>query len=273
MPELPEVEIAAVNLRRWTKGRRVSALDAEPSRITRPHSAAQLARALRGRRFAAIERHGKNLMFSFSGGAGVHSHLGMTGKWLRRREDEPAPRFSRLRLHLDDGHVLHYCDLRLFGRFRLVPGARFAALPELAALGADPLHDGIDPAVLHARLSRTRRPVKVALMDQSLLAGVGNIYASEALFRARIDPRRRASSISPGETAAIARAIVAAMRQAITRQMSPEIVYVEEPGSKNPFRVYDRAGEPCPRCRKDKLRRIVQAQRSTFFCPRCQRRA
>jgi formamidopyrimidine-DNA glycosylase len=197
----------------------------------------------------------------------------MTGKWLRRREDEPPPRFSRLRLHLDDSHVLHYCDLRLFGRFRLVPGGRFAALPELAGLGPDPLRDGIDPAALHARLARTRRPVKVALMDQSLLAGVGNIYASEALFRARIDPRRRASTLSAREASAIARAIVLSMRHAITRQMSPEIVYVEEPGSKNPFRVYDRAGERCPRCRKEPLRRIVQAQRSTFFCPRCQRRA
>jgi formamidopyrimidine-DNA glycosylase len=138
------------------------------------------------------------------------------------------------------------------------------------ALGPDPLHDGIDAAVLGERLGRTRRPVKVALLDQAVLPGVGNIYASEALFAARIDPRRPARSLAPSEVRRLATAVLAAMRRAIRLQEGPEIRYVEEPGAENPFRVYQREGERCPRCRRAHLRRLVQAQRSTFYCPRCQ---
>jgi formamidopyrimidine-DNA glycosylase len=167
--------------------------------------------------------------------------------------------------------VLHFSDLRLFGRLRAVPGARFDGVPEVAALGPDPLETGIDPERLHAALSRSRLPVKVRIMDQAILPGVGNIYASEALFRARIDPRRKSSTLSRKETGALAGAILEAMREGIARQEGPEITYVEEPGSENPFLVYAREGERCPRCRRAKIARVVQAQRSTFFCPRCQR--
>ena len=107
-------------------------------------------------------------------------------------------------------------------------------------------------------------------MDQRVIAGVGNIYASEALFRARVDPRRRADSLSRAEVGRLARTVLEAMRDGIARQESPEITYVEE-GGENPFLVYAREGEKCPRCRRAALRRVVQAQRSTYFCPRCQR--
>ncbi len=275
MPELPEVEIAARNLRAWTRGRTLVRLEGDPKAryVFRPSTPAALARALEGARFRGVRRIGKQLLVSMEkDGApvGLLAHLGMTGKWLRRREADPPPRFSRARLHLDDGSVLHLSDLRLFGRLRAVPGARFDDVPEVAALGPDPLEAGIDPDRLHEALARSRLPVKVRIMDQAILPGVGNIYASEALFRARIDPRRRASSLSRKEAGALARAIVDAMRDGIARQEGPEITYVEEPGSENPFLVYAREGETCPRCRRAKLRRIVQAQRSTYFCPRCQ---
>jgi formamidopyrimidine-DNA glycosylase len=152
----------------------------------------------------------------------------------------------------------------------VVPGARFGEVPEVAALGPDPLADGIDPGALGEALRGSRLPVKVRFMDQGVLAGVGNIYASEALFRARIDPRRKGSSLSAAEVKRLGAAVLAAMQEGIARQESPEITYVEE-GGENPFLVYAREGEKCPRCRREKLRRIVQAQRSTFFCPRCQR--
>jgi formamidopyrimidine-DNA glycosylase len=194
----------------------------------------------------------------------------MTGKWLQRREGDPDPRFSRARLHLDDGTVLHFVDLRLFGRLRVVRGARFDEVPEVAALGRDPFEHGIDPAALGADLARSRLPVKVRIMDQAVLAGVGNIYASEACFRAGIDPRRKASSLGEAEVARLADTIVAAMKDGVARQEGPEIEYVEE-GGENPFLVYAREGERCPRCGKGTIRRIVQAQRSTFFCERCQR--
>jgi formamidopyrimidine-DNA glycosylase len=195
----------------------------------------------------------------------------MTGKWLRRTGDEPPPSHSRVRLRLDDGATLHYQDPRLFGRLRLVSGARFEELPEVRALGPDPLEQGVDPARLAGALARARRPVKVVLMDQRLLPGVGNIYASEALFRARIGPGRPASSLSGVEVRRLARAILAAFRDAIEAEEGPEITYVEEPGAPNPFLVYGRQGERCPRCRRALIARTVQAQRSTYHCPDCQR--
>jgi formamidopyrimidine-DNA glycosylase len=275
MPELPEVEIAARNLRRWAEGRRVEAVEADPAarRLFRPGSAAGFVRGLAGRSVESVRRVGKQLLVTLSGTPplGVVSHLGMTGKWVRREPGDPLPSHSRARLLLEDGAVLHYRDPRLFGRLRLVPGARFEEVPEVAALGPDPLEEGVDPDRLAAALSRTRRPVKVAMLDQRLLPGVGNIQASEALFRARLDPRRRASSLSRAEVRRLAGAVMASVKEAIAREDGPEVAYVEEPGAENPFAVYARDGERCPRCRRSRIRRVVQAQRSTFYCPRCQR--
>lgn len=276
MPELPEVEVAARSLRAWAGGRRVEAVqtDRRAARIFRPGTGPALARALTGRSLAEVRRVGKHLLLTLGGGPplGLVSHLGMTGKWLRRAEGEEAPPHSRARLRLDDGAWLHYQDPRLFGRLRLVPGARFEALADLAALGPDPLDEGVDPERLRLLLGRTARPVKVALLDQRLLPGVGNIHASEACFRAGIDPRRAGRRLAASEIARLAGAVLDSLRQGLQDHLraGPEIEYVEE-GGQNPFLVYAREGEPCPRCRKGALRRIVQAQRATFLCPRCQR--
>jgi formamidopyrimidine-DNA glycosylase len=287
MPELPEVEIAARNLRTWTKGRGIDSVDADRGAryVFRPAGPAAFARALRGARFRSVRRIGKNLLLSLEkdrAPMGLLAHLGMTGKWLLRAgvrgaqphrdpRHEDTPRFSRARFHLDDGSVLHFCDMRLFGRLRVVPGARFEEVPEIAALGPDPIEEGIDRGRLHEGLARSKLPVKVRILDQRLLPGVGNILASEALFRARIDPRRRSESLSRREAGALADAVLASVRESIALEEGPEITYVEEPGAENPFLVYAREGERCPRCRRAAIARLVQAQRSTFFCPRCQR--
>jgi formamidopyrimidine-DNA glycosylase len=275
MPELPEVEVARANLARWALGRRITAVEAEPTRVLRPGRPSSLA-ALVGARLAAVDRTGKALMLRLDGKRGtigVYSHLGMTGKWLRRRGGEAA-RFSRVRLALDDGWVLHHADLRLFGRFLLVPGARFERLPEVARLGPDPLRDGVDVEALAAALARTRRPIKVALLDQAILAGVGNIQASEALFRARLDPRRPAADLSRPEVRRLSAGVLASIRDTLEafRQDGAlddraVVAYVEE-GARNPFAVYDREGEPCPRCKRARVARVTLGGRGTFFCPR-----
>lgn len=279
MPELPEVEVAARNLRRWAAGRKVRVAEADRTAIVRPAGPGTLA-PLIGARVRDVERVGKHLLVTLArGGAkvGLWSHLGMTGKWLRRARgtDVDEPRFSHARLVLDDGATLHYCDLRRFGRLRVVPGARFAEIPRLVALGPDPLRDGVDVAKLQARLARVRLPIKVALLDQTVLAGVGNIQASEACWRARLDPRRPASSLTRAELARLARAILASIRYTLARFAKDgadagdgDIVYVEENRKTNPFKVYGRAGAPCPRCGAP-IKRIVQAGRSTFFCAAC----
>ncbi|HMF41721.1 MAG TPA: DNA-formamidopyrimidine glycosylase [Polyangia bacterium] len=283
MPELPEVEVAARNLRRWAIGRRVRTVqaDARARRILRPAAPRALA-ALAGARFEDVRRRGKNLLVTLTKGRGGHigiwSHLGMTGKWLRRRTRDAPPRFARVRIDLDDGVTLHYADMRLFGRFRLVPDARFESLADIAALGPDPLNDGIDVDRLKDRLARTRLPIKVAILDQTLLPGVGNIQASEGLFRAGIDPRRAAKSLSRAELARLARGLLDSIRYTLkTFKQSgadgagSDIEYVEERRIANPSLVYGRAGEPCPRHKRDTIVRIVQAQRATFFCRKCQR--
>jgi formamidopyrimidine-DNA glycosylase len=282
MPELPEVEVAARNLRRWGAGKRVSATAADPraARIFRPATVRALGR-LRGLRLDEVRRVGKNLLLTFSAARageplGVWSHLGMTGKWVRRRAGDPPPASRRLSLALDDGGRLDYVDMRMFGRFRLVPGARFAEVPDLAALGPDALTDGVDPRRLGQRLARVALPIKVALLDQTVLAGVGNIQASESLFRAKIDPRRPARSLSPAELKRLAKGVrdsIAFTLKSFAKTGADggdeDIAYVEE-NAPNPFLVYGRAGEPCPGCKRGKIVRIVQAQRATFYCPDCQ---
>ena len=257
MPELPEVEIAARNLRAWAIGRRVVRAEADDGarRIFRPERPRAFTAAVAGLRIGDVRRIGKQLLIRLDGrrpGAlGVVSHLGMTGKWLRRLPGEAPPSHSRARLALEDGQTLHYRDPRLFGRLRL--------------------EDGIDEGRLAEALARRSIPIKIALLDQALLPGVGNILASEALFRARIDPRRKANALTRPEVKRLRVAVLAAIEDTLARESGPEPRYVEEPGSENPFLVYARAGETCPRCRKGRIARLVQAQRSTFYCPRCQR--
>jgi formamidopyrimidine-DNA glycosylase len=301
MPELPEVEVAARNLRRWAGKKTIRAVraDRRAARLFRP-ATPKAVEALAGARFQGVRRIGKNLLLTFvsrsaagrgaaargAGGAlGAWSHLGMTGKWLRRAAKDPAPSATRLELDLGGGTRLCYVDQRMFGRFRLVPGARFDEIPELAALGPDPLVDGIDVPALAARLARLRTPIKVALLDQTLLAGVGNIQASESLYRAKIDPRRPARTLSAAEVKRLAGAI----RKSIDFTLrtfaaagadggGADIGYVEERTAPNPFLVYGRAGARCPGCPKQAAKnakggtivRIVQAGRATFHCARCQ---
>ncbi|HXX31601.1 MAG TPA: bifunctional DNA-formamidopyrimidine glycosylase/DNA-(apurinic or apyrimidinic site) lyase [Myxococcaceae bacterium] len=266
MPELPEVEIARRNLARWLGRAAVARAEADRTRIFRGADRSAFTR-LRGR-LTFARRRGKVLLLGFEGNRGFLSHLGMTGKWVRRRSGQPEP-YSRARLVLDDGSVLHYRDPRLFGRIEPAPAGALERLPAVRALGPDPLLDAVDGPTLEAALGTSRVPVKVALLDQRRLAGLGNIHAAEALWRAKVSPVRPARSLRPEEWRRLARAISAGIRFALGREDSEEVPYVEEPGTPNPFRVYGRAGKPCPRCRTV-VRSVRQAGRSTYFCPRCQ---
>ncbi|HWE25157.1 MAG TPA: bifunctional DNA-formamidopyrimidine glycosylase/DNA-(apurinic or apyrimidinic site) lyase [Myxococcales bacterium] len=267
MPELPEVEIASRHLRAWGKGRRVVAAKAAKSRIIRGQSPARFAQ-LMGHVLQEVERTGKWMLLRFDGGEGLLSHLGMTGKWIRRERDAAPPSHVRASLELDDGHVLDYRDPRLFGRLIRGKVEQLRKLPALAALGPDPL-PRVDARRLYDVLRKTRRSLKEALMDQRTLAGLGNIYVSESLHRARLNPQRLGVSISSDEAERLAGAIADSLRAALEEEYSPEpITYVEE-GGENIFLVYDRAGESCENCGTP-IERIVQGGRSTYFCPHCQ---
>ena len=267
MPELPEVEIARRQLLSWLEGRRIVSARAPKSRILRSQSPQRFA-ALAGHSLQAIERTGKWMLLVFDGGEGLISHLGMTGKWIRRRREDPPARYLRATLELDDGFAVDYRDPRLFGLLVRGKVDELRRHPSLRALGPDPL-DGVDRDRLHAALKRTRRSLKEALMDQRTLAGLGNIYVSESLHRAGLDPRRRGTGLTRAETERLADAIADSLRNALSREDGPEpITYVEE-GGENFFLVYDRAGEPCSTCGTP-IRRTVQSGRSTYWCPYCQ---
>ncbi len=263
MPELPEVEIATRNLRRWAEGGRVVSARAPRTRVVKGAMP-----TLVGQRIEHIERRGKRIRITMEDGRRVFAHLGMTGKWVLRKPTDPEERWERARIDVKKSarvHSLRYVDMRMFGRVELVPTDTKA----WSSLGPDPLHDGIDVARLAERLRKRGRPIKEALMDQALLAGVGNIQATDALWLARVDPRSRSNRLEETHVRAIARAVKRSIEDTIRRELGPEITYVEEPGAPNPFRIYGRAGEPCPRCRTP-LRRIVLGGRGTVFCSDCQ---
>ena len=223
-----------------------------------------LGRALAGKRVRDVIRRGKWLRIELDDGARLFSHLGMTGNWVQRDVDAPKERSERARLDLvrTDGRrsSVRYLDSRRFGRLIVAN----EDIPEWKKLGPDPLADGIDVRSLEEALGRRRRAVKDALMDQSVLAGIGNILATEALWQARIDPRSRSDALAPGDVGKIVRGL----RWAIRKELAARDV-AESEGWVDVFSAYGHAGEPCPRCGST-LARVVLAGRGTTFCKRCQ---
>jgi formamidopyrimidine-DNA glycosylase len=268
MPELPEVEFARRALSRWFDGHRL--VRAVPDRKARTFRGADLAAFARLEgRLTSAERRGKYLLLAFEGGRGLLAHLGMTGKFVRRPTGEPVP-YSRARFELDSGEAIHFRDPRLFGRLEPMAASALRSAPPVAALGRDPVADGLTVAQLQAAVGPSRQPLKVALMDQSRLAGLGNIHAAEALFRARLHPGRKPASLTPAEWRALQKGILATLRFGLrSAGDADDIEYVEEPGARNPFLIYGRAGTPCTRC-KTKVKSFTQGGRTTHFCPHCQ---
>jgi formamidopyrimidine-DNA glycosylase len=257
VPELPEVEIAARQLRAWARGKRIVSAKAERSRVIRGQSPQRFTQ-LAGHRLQEVERTGKWMLLRFDGDEGLASHLGMTGKWIRRKRAEAPPSHVRASIELEDGNVLDYRDPRLFGRLIRGKVSVLRKLKTFSSLGPDPL-PGIDVSRLYEVLRKTRRSLKEALMDQRTLAGLGNIQVSESLHRAGLHPERLGVSISSDEAERLAAAIGESLRAALEGEDSPEpITYVEE-GGENIFLVYDREGSPCENCGTP-IERIVHCQ-------------
>ncbi|AGC47823.1 formamidopyrimidine-DNA glycosylase [Myxococcus stipitatus DSM 14675] len=268
MPELPEVEIARRNLVRWFDGHQLVRAEADDTRIFRGAERAAFTK-IRGR-LTSLVRRGKYLLFSFEDGHGVLGHLGMTGKFVRRKEGDEV-RFSRARFHLDDGHVLHFADARMFGRMEPAPAASLRSLDVVKALGRDPLADGLTAGQLAEAVGTSKQDLKVALMDQGRIAGLGNIHAAEALFRAHLHPARKPSTLAPDDWKRLVQAIRESIDFGLEEQEGEEPVYLEEGGSENPFLVYGRGDGPCSRCGST-VESFPQAGRTTYACPKCQPR-
>lgn len=277
MPELPEVETVRRMLAEHVPRRAIAEASVSRQRL-RSVSLASLPARLRGRRFGEPRRTGKFLLLDLDAGLTLLSHLGMSGRWLYWAKGE-APDDSlphvHLRLHFEGGGRLWYQDVRRFGMLRVVRTTELAHDPSLRLLGPDPLVTPPTGASLRALASGSRTSVKSFLLDQRRIAGLGNIYVSEILFRAAVDPRRRAGALALTEWSRIAGEIVPVLEASIARMGTTFSTYRtiwNEPGQYGEqLLVYDRAGEPCRRC-GGAVRRIVQAGRSTFFCPACQSR-
>jgi len=264
MPELPEVETIARALAPRLTGRRIASAEFRCPRILLG-DADQMAEALAGRKITGIRRHGKFLVIELSGGRLFTVHLGMTGKLLM---DGTPGKHTHAILTLDRG-VLLYDDIRQFGRLEVGDG-----LPaRVAKLGPEPLE--IELALFTAALHRRKTRLKALLLNQRFVRGVGNIYADEALFRAGIHPLAIASRLRRDRAQRLHQAITTVLAEAIEGRGSSVSNYVDADGRKGSFqlshRVYQRTDQPCLVC-GTRIRRILVAQRSTHFCPKCQKR-
>ncbi len=282
MPELPEVEILARHLRPLICGKTIREVDVRRVKVLAPNSPREFRQTVVGAKFTGLSRRGKYLLFQLRSKPGgkplrLLGHLGMTGRFYLARKNERLPRHAVVVLDLGRKNFI-YEDTRYFGRLTL-------DLSAVKKLGPEPLADGFDPTQFGRSLKRSRQAIKVRLLDQTLVAGIGNIYASEALFRSRISPRRPAQKLTAAQVGRLWRAIREVLAAAIKcgstvplnfggnssdglfyfgrAQGAPD--YYEER-----LRVYDRENRPCRRC-GGLIRRIQQAGRSTFYCPHCQK--
>ena len=277
MPELPEVELVARALRERVGGRQIMRAQVLRAGLVPHSSPAQFARRLRGARIETVGRRGKYVLLECDRALVVLVHLRMTGRFLLLPAGTALPKHTHAIFHLDDGRRLIFSDQRQFGVMNMTRAAELDQTRELRALAPEPLSDDFTPAYLAGALARTRRTLKETLLDQTKIAGLGNIYAAEALHLARANPFTVAARFAPRRITRLREAIRHVLAESIahgsTLNVDPENIEGSYYGGayNGHWRVYDREGEPCPVCRA-RIRRATQAGRSTFFCPRCQRR-
>jgi formamidopyrimidine-DNA glycosylase len=274
MPELPEVQMVVNELQERLTGRRFApGATFLWERTAGFPAAAEFAERLAGREVTGVRRRAKYILVDLDSGEQLVIHLRMTGNLHFADPSEPPHPHLRARLPLSDGQELRFADTRKFGRLYLGTPLELEAVIPLHRLGPEPLDDDFTVELLRSRLSRRHGAIKAALMDQALLAGLGNIYADEALFRARIDPRRPADTLSDSEVAALHAGILASLHQALGSGGTSFRDYLSTYGRKGDneenLQVFRRNGEACIRC-GNPLQRIVVGGRGTHYCAVCQ---
>jgi formamidopyrimidine-DNA glycosylase len=273
MPELPEVETIRLALEPHLVGRRFERVDIHDPRLVRPFEPTAVAAELEGERVAAVERRGKYLIVRFESGRVLLIHLRMTGSLRHAAGEglEPDPH-RRAVVRLDDGSDVAYRDVRRFGTWLLLEPHEAGPYID-DRVGREPLERTFTSRRLAERLEGRRAPIKAALLDQRTVAGLGNIYVDEALWRARVHPLRPAGELDGDEIARVTRGIKEALRAGLARQGASLRDYSTPDGRRGrmqeEFRVYGREGEPCPRCGTP-IDKIKAGGRGTWYCPGCQ---
>ena len=276
MPELPEVETVRRGLAMALEGKRLSRVEVRRPDLRRPFPD-RFAERLKGRRFRSFRRRAKYLLIGLDSGEDWLIHLGMSGRMLVGQGwPNELDAHDHVVVGAEDGTVVRFNDARRFGVMDLIAAGETETHPLIAGIGPEPLDEAFDGAALAARLKGKAAPIKAALLDQRVVAGIGNIYASEALFRAGISPTRKSGTVQGERAGRLMAAVRAVLSEAIEaggsslrdhRQTSGELGYFQ-----HSFKVYEREGERCPACRsKTGIRRLVQSGRSTFYCAKCQR--
>jgi formamidopyrimidine-DNA glycosylase len=274
MPELPEVETVARGLAHRLEGRRLVKAETRRGDLRWPFPKG-FARKLTGRRVLKVRRRAKYIVMELDDGNALLAHLGMSGRMLLTK-GRPAEldAHDHVILETDEGWCLRFNDARRFGMMDLVPLAKLEQHKLLKGIGPEPLGNAFNAPVLAAALKGKKTSIKAAILDQKVVAGIGNIYASEALFRARISPKRLAYTVQGERVEMLAQAIKDVLRDAIAAGGSSLRDYVQADGElgyfQHQWRVYDKEATPCPNCGTP-IRRIVQGARSTFYCPKDQR--
>ena len=275
MPELPEVETTRRGLAAALEGRRLIEVIARRPKLRFPLPV-DFATRLEGRSIVSIARRAKFLLFSLDDDQILIAHLGMSGRFkIFSGDDIPVPdRHDHILMRHGNGGEVRYHDPRRFGFMDLTTQNELGDHRMLAGLGPEPLDPAFDGPVLAARLAGRRGPIKTALLDQKIVAGLGNIYVCEALHRSGISPRRRAGTIAGRRAARLAAAIHDVLERAIAAGGSSLRDFQHTDGKlgyfQTEFAVYGRAGETCPTCDGAPIKRLVQGGRSTFYCSRCQ---
>lgn len=279
MPELPEVETVMRGLEPFLSGKILKEIHVHRADLRVPFPA-KLA-DLKGRKITQLSRRAKYMLLHFGDDILV-IHLGMSGRMVVHHDmkGHELAKHDHMVMVMKDNAGAVFNDPRRFGMVLLLPQKDLAGHPAFRSLGPEPLSKEFNGDVLYTALARKNTPIKSALLDQRVIAGIGNIYACEALFAAGIDPCRKASDVTPDEADELSKAIKDVLKRAIAAGGSSLKDYRQADGSlgyfQHGFKVYGREGEPCPRCKKgDKkkpiIHKITQAGRSTFFCPACQK--
>jgi formamidopyrimidine-DNA glycosylase len=270
MPELPEVETTVNDLKPFVIGKKITGVTVLKSNSIAEPSTENFEKGLANRKITGLARRGKHIVFSLDNGQFLIVHLRMTGALIVKPESEEPDKFIRVIIHLENKTAIHFRDVRRFGRMWLVQDFNTV----VGKLGPEPLDEAFTPEVLAKILKGRKTPIKGLLLDQTLIAGIGNMYADEALFQAKIHPLRNSSSLKKSEIKVLHAAIQSVLRKGIKNKGASTSTYIRPEGSRGnaqlEFQVAHRKGEECPVC-GGPIERILVRQRSTFFCPRCQK--